>query len=43
MDGGASLNILPYSTFKAAGIPNSHLVEHPIISDFGNHSQQTMG
>lgn len=44
MDGGASLNILPYSTFKAAGIPANHLMKQPItISGFGNHSQQTMG
>ncbi|KAF7130216.1 hypothetical protein RHSIM_Rhsim10G0123700 [Rhododendron simsii] len=44
LDGGASLNILPYSVFKAAGIPSSHLVNQPItISGFGNHSQQSMG
>ncbi|KAH7838078.1 hypothetical protein Vadar_021711 [Vaccinium darrowii] len=44
MDGGASLNIIPYSTFKVAEIPANHLVKQPItISGFGNHGQQTMG
>lgn len=44
MDGGACLNVLPYSTFKAAGILATHLVEQPItISGFENHSQRSMG
>ncbi|GMQ03611.1 hypothetical protein CsSME_00049357 [Camellia sinensis var. sinensis] len=44
MDGGASLNVMPYSTFQTTGIPQKHLVRQPIsITGFGNQKIKTMG
>ncbi|GMP66142.1 hypothetical protein CsSME_00026618 [Camellia sinensis var. sinensis] len=44
MDGGASLNVMPYSTFQAAGIPQMHLVRQPIsITGFGSQKIKTIG
>ncbi|XP_028090500.1 uncharacterized protein LOC114290737 [Camellia sinensis] len=44
MDGRASLNVMPYSTFQATGISHKHLVRQPIsITGFGNQKIKTIG
>ena len=42
-DGGASLNIMPLSTFKVAGIPKEKLIPQGIdIAGFCNDTRQTL-
>ena len=44
LDGGASLNIMPLSTFRATGIPSEKLIPQAIdIVGFGNDMRQSIG
>ena len=44
LDGGASVNVMPLSSFYACGIPKGRLVKSPIdVHGFGNDKTQTLG
>lgn len=44
LDDGASINLMPLSTFKMAGIPKNRIVKNPIaITGFGGDKRESLG
>lgn len=44
LDGGASINLMPLTTFRAIGIPENRIVKAPIaITGFGGDKKESLG
>ena len=43
VDGGASINLMPYTTFRKLGKGSGDLIETDMLKDFGGNASKTRG